>query len=146
MAVTRFIKIFLVYRNWFIKQFFVRRFFGKYCFNRDWKLFRYSRWMVWFLTNITIIQRKTNIIWFNPLISKSVVKKIDISFLRLIDKHFPLHHKLHKFFNKKSMANVKSIIKNHNKTVLDSPTNFSERTCNCIKSASRKMHNQQYHV
>ena len=30
------------------------------------------------------------------------------------------------------MPNVKSIIKKHNKTVLDPPTNNSERTCNCI--------------
>ena len=30
------------------------------------------------------------------------------------------------------MPNVKSIINKHNKTVLDPPTNNSERTCNCI--------------
>ena len=30
------------------------------------------------------------------------------------------------------MANVKSIINEHNKTVLDRPTNNSERTYNCI--------------
>ena len=32
------------------------------------------------------------------------------------------------------MPNVKSIINKHNKTVLDPPTNNSERTCNCINS------------
>ena len=31
------------------------------------------------------------------------------------------------------MPNVKSIINKHNKTVLDPPTNNSERTCNCIE-------------
>ena len=30
------------------------------------------------------------------------------------------------------MLNAKSIINKHNKTVLDPPTNNSERTCNCI--------------
>ena len=77
--------------------------------------------------------------WFNPPFSKSVVTKIGKTFLRLIDKHFPPHHKLHKLFNRNSvkisyrcMANVKSIINKHNKTVLDPPTSNSERTCNCI--------------
>ena len=30
------------------------------------------------------------------------------------------------------MPNVKSVMNKHNKTVLDPPTNTSERTCNCI--------------
>ena len=30
------------------------------------------------------------------------------------------------------MPNIKSIINKHNKTVLDPPTNTSDRTCNCI--------------
>ena len=84
-------------------------------------------------------QRKRNIIWFNPPFSKSVVTNIGKTFLRLIDKRFPPHHKLHKLFNRKSikisyncMPNVKSIINKHNKTVLDPPTDNSERTCNCI--------------
>ena len=84
-------------------------------------------------------QRKRNIIWFNPPFSKSVVTKISKTFLRLIDKYFPSHHKLHKLFNQNNvkisyscMPNVKSIINKHNKTVLDPPTNNSERTCNCI--------------
>ena len=35
-------------------------------------------------------QRKRNIIWFHPPFSKFVVTKIGKTFLRLIDKHFPL--------------------------------------------------------
>ena len=68
----------------------------------------------------------------NPPFSKSVATKIDKTFLRLIDKHFPPHHKLHKLFNRNNvkisyscMPNVKSIINKHNN---------SERTCNCINS------------
>ena len=103
-------------------------------------------------------QRKRNIMWFNPLLSKSVVTKIGKTFLRLIDKHFSPHDKLHKLklFNwnnvkisYSSMPNVKSIINKHNKTVLDPPTNTSERTCNCINkklSASGKKLIQQRHV
>ena len=67
--------------------------------------------------------------------------KIGKSILRLIDKHFPPHHKLHKLFNRNNikighscMRNVKSIINKHNKSILDPPTNNSERTCNCINS------------
>ena len=84
-------------------------------------------------------QRKRNIIWFNPSFSKSVVTKKGKTFLRLISKHFPPHHKLHKIFNRNNlkisyscMPNVKSIINKHNKTVLDPPTNNSERTWNFI--------------
>ena len=84
-------------------------------------------------------QRKMSIIWFNPPFSKSVVTKTGKTFQRLIDKYFPPHHKLHKLFNQNNvkishscMPNVKSIISKHNKTVLDPPTNTSERTCNCI--------------
>ena len=81
------------------------------------------------------------ILWFNPPFSKSVVTKIVKTFQRLIDKHFPQHHKLHKLFNRNNVKmsysctpNVKSIINKHNKTVLDPPTNNWERTCNCINS------------
>ena len=45
--------------------------------------------------NTQRIQQKRNIIWLNPPFSKSVVTKISETFLRLIDKHFPPHHKLH---------------------------------------------------
>ena len=45
--------------------------------------------------NTQRIQQKRNIIWLNPPFSKSVVTKTGETFLRLIDKHFPPHHKLH---------------------------------------------------
>ena len=43
-------------------------------------------------------QRKTNIIWFNPL-SKNVATKVDRYPFNLIDKHFPQHRKFYKSFN-----------------------------------------------
>ena len=65
--------------------------------------------------------RQRNIIWFNPPFSMSVSTNIGRNFLSLIDKHFPLHHKLHKIFNRNTvkvsysyMNNVKSIITKHN--------------------------------
>ena len=84
-------------------------------------------------------QRKTNIIWFNPLFTKSVVTKIGKTFLRLIGKHYPPHNKLHELFNQNNVKisyscipNVKSLINRHNNTLLNRPTNTSEKTCNCI--------------
>ena len=53
MIITRFIKGFLVNANLFDKYFFVWRYSWNSCFNRDWWLFPYLRWMGWFLMNIT---------------------------------------------------------------------------------------------
>ena len=39
-------------------------------------------------------QRKRKIIWFNPPDSKNVLTKVGNQFLKLINKHFPRHHKL----------------------------------------------------
>jgi hypothetical protein len=44
-----------------------------------------------------------NIIWFYPPFSKSVNTNIGREFLSLIDKHFPLQHKLHKIFNRDTL-------------------------------------------
>ena len=42
--------------------------------------------------------RSRNIIWFNPPFSQNVQTNIAKSFIRLIDKHFPKSHKLHKIY------------------------------------------------
>ena len=47
--------------------------------------------------------RQRNIIWFNPPFSKSVNTNIGRELLSLIDKHFPLQHKLHKIFNRNTL-------------------------------------------
>jgi hypothetical protein len=47
--------------------------------------------------------RQRKIIWFNPPFSKSVNTNIGWEFLSLIDKHFPLQHKLHKIFNRNTV-------------------------------------------
>ena len=57
--------------------------------------------------------------------NKNVVTKVGHYFLKLLDKHFPRQHKLHKIFNKNTVKvsysctkNIKSIISSHNKRVL----------------------------
>ena len=67
-------------------------------------------------------QQKKDIIWFNPPFSKSVATKIGKTFLRLTEKHFPPHHKLHKPFNQNNVKisysciqNAKSINSKHKK-------------------------------
>ena len=65
--------------------------------------------------------RKRKIIWFNPPFSKSVSTNVGKSFLNLVNKHFPPHHKFRKLFNKNTikvsyscMPSMKSKIKSHN--------------------------------
>ena len=43
------------------------------------------------------INRK--IIWFNPPFSQNVKTNIGKTFIKLVKKHFPKHHKLSKIFN-----------------------------------------------
>ena len=68
--------------------------------------------------------RKRNIIWFNPLYSKTLKTNIDNYFFRLLIKHFPPGHKLYKIFNKNTlklsyscMPNLKAKIDGHNKKI-----------------------------
>ena len=44
-----------------------------------------------------------NIIWFNPLFNKAVSTNIAKVLFRLIDKHFPGSHRLHKIFNRNTV-------------------------------------------
>ena len=73
--------------------------------------------------------RHRKIIWFNPTFSQSVKTNIGKIFLKLVRKHFPRHHKLHKIFNPNTlklsyccMKNISKIIKQHNATVLATST------------------------
>jgi predicted GIY-YIG superfamily endonuclease len=85
--------------------------------------------------------RKRNIIWFNPPFSKNVETKIGNRFLKLVDKHFPNEHKLHKIFNRNNVKvsysctkNMKAVINSHNSQILNNiETNQGMRTCNCLR-------------
>ena len=79
--------------------------------------------------NINIRNRHRKIIWFNPPFSQSLKTNIGKIFLKLVRKHFPRDHKLHKIFNPNtlklsycSMKNISNIIKQHNATVLATST------------------------
>ena len=74
--------------------------------------------------------RQRNIIWFNPPFSTSVNTNIGREFLSLIDKHFPLQHKLHKIFNRNTLK-VSSIITKHNAHIIRNSQSQNTETDNC---------------
>ena len=61
-------------------------------------------------------------------------------FLQLVDKHFPVNHNLHKAFNRNNvkvsyscMPNTASVIKAHNKRILQDQHTTTTAECNCKK-------------
>ena len=87
-------------------------------------------------------QRKRNILWYNPPFDLQVKTNVGKTFLQLIDKHFPPHHRLHKIINRKTvkisyscMPNMASHIASHNKKVIKEATAPQDenvrRTCSC---------------
>ena len=88
-------------------------------------------------------RRKRSIIWFNPPYSLNVTSSIAKTFLRLIDKHFPRTHRLHKIFNRNNvkvsyscLPNFASVITSHNKKVLSTKKDDVNQSCNCrVKDA-----------
>ena len=88
-------------------------------------------------------QRKRKIIWFNPPFNESVTNSIEKEFYKLIDKHFPKHHKYYKIFNRHTIRlsysctqNMKAILSSHNKKLLNPPVNnVQAKTCSCKKNA-----------
>ena len=85
--------------------------------------------------------RKRKILWFNPPYSATVKTNVGRKFLCLIEKHFPKSHRYHKLINKNTvkvsyscMKNMESIIKSHNKKLLNQflkPEDAPGRQCNC---------------
>ena len=86
-------------------------------------------WLQWglklYCTNYQQKNRKRKIIWFNPPYSKSVKSNIGRIFLRLLSKHFPRNHTMHKIFNRNTvkisyscMRNISSIVSSHNRNIL----------------------------
>ena len=85
--------------------------------------------------------RKRKILWFNPPYSATVKTNVGRKFLYLIEKHFPKSHRYHKLVNKNTvkvsyscMKNMESIIKSHNKKLLNQFLKSEDapgRQCNC---------------
>ena len=96
-------------------------------------------------TNKRKNRQRNNILLHNPLFSKNVRTNIGHRFLALVDKHFPIDHKLRKIFDSNTiktsyscMNNTKQIIDNHNKCILnssrhidDTADNTNTKACNC---------------
>ena len=75
-----------------------------------------------------------------------MVRKVGHYFLKLLDKHSPQHHKLHKIFKNtlkvsyNCTKNIKSIISCHNKKVSHQNQPCSnEQKCNCIRKELRPL-------
>ena len=74
--------------------------------------------------------------WWNPPFSANVTTNVGAQFLKLLDKHFPKGHPLHKAFNRNTVKmsyrttpNIKKIISSHNAKILNK--NQEDPPCNC---------------
>ena len=83
-------------------------------------------------------QRKRKVIGFNSPFNVNVTTYVVKSFLALLDKYFPRHHRYHKLFNRNNvktsyscMTNMAAIISSHNARVLAPVPDKVPRTCNC---------------
>ena len=84
-------------------------------------------------------KRIRKITWFNPPYSTNVATNIGKKFFSLISTCFPADNKLKSIINKNTiklsyscMPNLKQIINNHNKSILNKQDNKNkEQLCNC---------------
>ena len=89
--------------------------------------------------------RSRNIVWFNPPFSKHVTTDVARLTLKLVDKHFPPHHRYSKLFNRNNVKvsyscvdNMQRIIKKHNAKILSQPLAVQDAVppCNCKRKQS----------
>ena len=86
-------------------------------------------------------QRRRNITWWNPPYSSNVKTSIGRQFFKLLDRHFPKNHPLHKIINRNTVKmsyrttpNFKKIISAHNLKILNERT--PDPPCNCLDKDS----------
>ena len=80
-------------------------------------------------------RRKRKITWFNPPYSKKFSTKVGNQWLKLINQHFPRHHKFYKLFNKNNFKvsyNYMNIINTYNKEIINPPKENIGRTCKIV--------------
>ena len=91
-------------------------------------------------------KRKRKIIYFNPPWNAALKTNIGQLFLKLLDKHFPKGHPLHKYINRHCVKvsysctrNIKTYISAHNRKVMQEKNedNTNVMKCNCRKGESR---------
>ena len=58
--------------------------------------------------------------------------------MKLVNKHFPRHHKYYKLINRNNiklsyscMPNMNSVIRKHNSKIMKNPASSTTKTCNC---------------
>ena len=83
-----------------------------------------------------MICSKRKIVWFNAPHNQNVSTNIAKIFIKLVDKHFPCTHWLHKIFKSNTikvscccMSNVQQLIKKHN-NFIQNKKNKTTRSCN----------------
>ena len=66
--------------------------------------------------------------------------------MRLVEKHFPRHHKCYKLFNRNNikvsyscMPNIDNVIRKHNSKIMKNPAPSTSKTCNCRRKADCPM-------
>ena len=84
-------------------------------------------------------KRQRKITWFNPPYNLDVQTNIAAKFLKMVRRHFPKNHQLHKIFNRNTLKvnysttrNIAKHIVKHNNTVMKKNNREREtRLCNC---------------
>ena len=94
-----------------------------------------------------IQKRQRQIICFSSPFSKIVKTNIGKNFFKLINHHFPKHHKMSKIFNKNtiklsysSCRNMGSVIASHNRRIIQPVSN--NHGCNCRNRAECPLDNR----
>ena len=96
-------------------------------------------------------KRKRRITWYNPPYSHNTTTNIGKKFLDIIDTCFPPTHKLHRLLNRNTvklsyscMPNMKQIIANHNKTLINTKNTkpITQKNCNCRQSKTCPLNGQ----
>jgi hypothetical protein len=93
-------------------------------------------------------KRSRKVIWFNPPYSSNVITNIGKKFFRLIDKHFPQGHRLHKLFNRNTvklsyscLPNIGSVLKSTRQQASKEPST-QDKMCNCRNPTACPMDGQ----
>ena len=101
-------------------------------------------------TSSTTRRRRRNVLWFNPPYNGNVKTDIGRKFFKLLHKHFPPGHNLHKLINKNSvklsyscMPNVQRLIKSINQRALnEDKVGTTQKTCNCRNQSECPLQNK----
>ena len=88
-------------------------------------------------------KRNRKVVWYNPPFSEHVKTDVGRKFLNLLDLHFPTGHRYAGLFNRSKvkvsyscMPNIESLIKSHNKSILNPQHREPDAGCSCQVPAS----------